>query len=238
MQMVPSASQAPRQVGAVERFAERLLARGRVAFGLAELTASTQLSSIAAKNQILRLHGKIVRVSPRRQFFLVVAPEHRALGAPPVTWWLHDYFKWLGHPYYVALQSAAALHGSQPQAIQTMQVMTDEPRREIELGRIRIRFFVKSKLSQTPTQQLPGAHARLFVSTPEATALDLVLYADRIGGIERAMETIEPMLHSMRTKELRSVLRAARASAVVKLASGFKAAGDKRLAESVRRMRP
>jgi hypothetical protein len=53
------------------------------------------------------------------------------MGAPPVAWWLDDYFNWLGHPYYLALQSAAGTYGSTPQALQVTQVMTDSPRRQI-----------------------------------------------------------------------------------------------------------
>jgi hypothetical protein len=224
----------PRRHGAAGSFTERLLARGRVAFPLSELRAATGLSAIAARNQLLRLRDKVVRASPKQPFFLVVGPEHRALGAPPPAWWLHDYFEWLGHPYYVALQSAAALHGAQPQAVQALQVMTDAPRRELALGRTRIRFFVKRDIPRTPTQLLPQARAPLLLSTPEATALDLVLYADRIGGLGRAIETLAPLLPALRRERLKPALRAAKAGAVERLAAAVAQAGDRRLAAAVR----
>ena len=81
----------------------------------------TGLSAIAAKRQLSRLKSQIVRVSPRQGFFLIVAPEYRAMGAPPAAWWLHEYLQWLGQPYYLALQSAASLYGSNPQAVQETQ---------------------------------------------------------------------------------------------------------------------
>jgi hypothetical protein len=160
----------------------------------------------AARNQLLRLKSRVTRVSPRHQFFLIVSPEHRAVGAPPVAWWLHDYFQWLGEPYYLALQSAASSLGSNPQALQVTQVMTRISRRAVEAGRIRIQFFVKRTLERTPTQPLANAFAPLQVSTPEATAFDLIRYAARIGGIGRAAETIAPLLPLMRPAELRRVL--------------------------------
>jgi hypothetical protein len=123
-----------------------------------------------------------------------------------VVWWLHDYFEWLGQPYYLALQSAASSFGSNPQALQVTQVMTKTPRRIVEPGRIRIQFFVKHTMEQTPTQPLTNAYAPLRVSTPEATSYDLIRYAARIGGIGRAAETIGPLLPLMRTAELRRVL--------------------------------
>ena len=128
------------------------------------------------------------------------------MGAPPVAWWLGDYFKWLGHPYYLALQSAAATYGSAPQALQVTQVMTDNPRREITVGRLRIRFFVKRGVERTPTQPLANAYAPLNVSIPEATAFDLVRYASRLGGMGRAVETLSPLLPLLRISELKRLL--------------------------------
>ena len=196
-----------RMDGSADAFINQRLALGRVAFPLADLVKDTGLSVTAARNQLLRLKNRVTRVSPRQQFFLIVSPEHRAMGAPPVAWWLHDYFQWLGEPYYLALQSAASLLGSNPQALQVTQVMTKIPRRALEIGRIRVQFFVKRTMEQTPMQPLANAYAPLLVSTPEATTFDLVQYAARIGGIGRAAETIAPLLPLMRPAELRRVLK-------------------------------
>jgi len=188
-------------------FINQCLASGRTAFPLVDLVQATGLSVTAARNQLLRLKDRVTRVSPRHRFFLIVSPEHRAVGAPPVAWWLHDYFQWLSVPYYLALQSAASSLGSNPQALQVTQVMTNLPRRPVEIGRIRIQFFVKRTVEQTPTQPLANAYAPLQVSTPEATAFDLVQYATRIGGVGRVAETMAPLLPLMRPTELRRVLK-------------------------------
>lgn len=224
-----------RQFKAAERFADALLAKGRVAFALSEVMQATGLSLIAARNQILRAHGRFVRVAPKQQFFLIVSPEHRSVGAPPAEWWLDDYLKWLGRPYYVALLSAAAIHGSQPQALQTLQVMTNAPRRKIEIGRIRIQFFVKSSIASTPTEWVRHARAPLLVSTAEATTLDLVNYADRVGGTERVVETIRPLLKTMRVRDLNRALVVARPTSAPRLAAALVAAGNPGMAESVRK---
>src|SRR5208282_5583797 len=127
-----------RRIGAAEAFCDARLALGRVTILLEELAKETGLSALAAKRQLSRLRGKVVRVSPRQPFYLIVSPEHRHLGAPPPNWWLQDYFDWLGRPYYLALQSAASSLGSNPQALQVTQVMTRFPRRPLEIHRIRI----------------------------------------------------------------------------------------------------
>src|SRR2546427_13176975 len=115
--------------GSADAFINQRLALGRVAFPLTELVKETGLSVTAARNQLLRLGNRVTRVSPRHQFFLIISPEHRAVGAPPVAWWLHDYFQWLGEPYYLGLQLAAISFGSNPQALLVTQVMTRIPRR-------------------------------------------------------------------------------------------------------------
>src|SRR5205814_4847103 len=153
MQKQTKSAQELRRIGAAQVFCEARLALGRVSLSLTDLVKESGLSAIAAKRQLSRLGDKVVRVSPRQQFFLIVAPEHRSMGAPPANWWLHDYFDWLGRPYYLALQSAASAYGSNPQALQVTQVMTDRPCRAIEVGRIQVRFFVKRRIQRTPTQQ-------------------------------------------------------------------------------------
>lgn len=224
-----------RQIGAAAAFLDARLALGRCAFSMTDIVAQTGLSVTAARFQLLRLGPKVVRVSPRQPFFLIVGPEHRSMGAPPVGGWLQDYFDWLGRPYYLALQSAASLYGSNPQAIQVTQVMTDRPMRPIQVGRIQMRFFVKRHVDRTPTLQPEGAVAPLWVSTPEATAYDLVRHATSIGGIERSAETLRPFISRLHRRKLRLVLDAeGEVSVAQRLGFLLEAIGENDLAKVVR----
>lgn len=194
--------------GAAGAFVENTQATGRVSFALDELIGATGLSPIAARHQLLRLGERVVRVTPRQPYYLIVAPEHRATGAPPVDHWLDDYMRWLGCSYYLALQSAAAAHGSSPQALQETQVMIQQPRRDIVVGRLRIRFFMKSALRNALTQALPATSAPLTVSTPETTVFDLLRYAHNLGGVDRMVETLSPLLPALKPRALSRVLAA------------------------------
>lgn len=196
------------QSGVTAQFIESRLAVGQVAFALEELLTDTGLSLIAARNQLLRLGSRVRRVMARQPFYIIVSPEHQAIGAPPPSWWLDAYFQWMQRPYYVALLSAASEYGATAQAIQVTQVVTSVPHRDIVLGRVRVQFFVKHNTGQTPTLPLVQAQAPLALSTPEATALDLIAYSHRLGGVERAAETIVPMLHKFKRVRLTEALRA------------------------------
>lgn len=223
-----------RLTGAAVRFMDSRLAAGRVAFSLAELIKETGLSATAAKQQLMRQGERVVRPAEKHPFFLIVSPEHRSMGAPPVAWWLDDYFKWLGHPYYLALQSAAGTYGSNPQAIQVTQVMTDSPRRQITVGRLRIKVFVKRGIERTLTQPMANAYAPLRVSTPEATAFDLITYAPRVGGFERAVETLVPLVPLIRGAELKKVLQTEdRTASAQRLGYVLEKTGNQKLAKVV-----
>jgi len=100
----------------------------------------------------------------------------------------------LGQPYYLALLSAAATYGSSHQAVQETESSRSSTSRD-DYWKAKMRFFrLNPSIDKTITQQLPRAYAPLTVSTPESTVFDLVRYAQRIGGFERAAETIAPML--------------------------------------------
>ena len=225
------------RIGGAETFYNIRLSLGHVTIALDDLMRETGLSALAAKRQLTRLRDNVVRISRRQPFYLIVSPEHRRMGAPPPEWWLQDYFDWLGRPYYLALQSAASALGSNPQAIQTTQVMTDRPCRAIRIGRIQVRFFVKRGIRQTTTRHLEGTIAPLCVSTPEATTYDLIRYAASIGGIERATETIRPLLPLLRARELKRVLDAEAKNELPtaqRLGFVIEASGNKPLAKVVR----
>ena len=230
----------PYTAGAASRYIETLLRRGQVTFSLAALMAATSLTRIAARNQLLRLGPTVTRVAPRQDFFLIVSPEHQIMGAPPATWWLDAYFQWLGRPYYLALQSAAAEYGSTAQAVQVVQVMTDKPRRPLVLGRIRVEFHVKQTVSQTPVHPSANAYAPLWVSTPAATVFDLLRYATSIGGLARAEETAVPLLAKLKRTDLTDALKAARElptlvrAAMLFRNNGYAALADRTIAEAKR----
>jgi len=92
--------------------------------------------------------------------------------------------------------------------VQVTQVLTTEPMRPADIGRLHLDFYVKSSLPQTPLTTFVGMPAPLAVSSPEATALDLVAFSHRIGGIRRIAEMISELKSTMTLAGLRAALRA------------------------------
>jgi hypothetical protein len=78
------------------------------------------------------------------------------MRSPPAVEWLDDYFKWVERPYYLALLSAAAVYGSQPQASQGGAGKTDAPRRDVQVGWHRVRRgTLVHKLRLAPPVSIP-----------------------------------------------------------------------------------
>lgn len=186
-----------RTQGVISRLLDDLQGRGRLVTNLPELAAVSGLTALAVRRQLEHLVDKVSRLPSRPSCFLIIPPEHRLRGAPPIANWLGDYCRLRQQPYYVGLLSAAAMHGSAQQAVQITQVMTTVPTRSLTLGHVHIEFHVKQRLADTPLSQIKGLAAPLAVSSPEATALDLISFQQSVGGVARATEVIAGLLPAM-----------------------------------------
>ncbi len=188
-------------------FLDALQARGRYTFerseALAELRSSSEALEVAAR----RLASKGRLVVPRRGFYVIVPVEYRAAGAPPVDWFIDDLMRFEGRPYYVALLSAAALHGAAHHQPQEFQVITDAPLRPTTAGRGRLRFFTKLALAGTPVLEVRTQTGPMRVSTPEATALDLVRYARWCGQLGNVATVLADLAEKLGPDRLVSACR-------------------------------
>ena len=242
MKMAPqlgSNSPAAARRGAVSRLLDTAQGSGIRLVALDELARDAGLTPLAVRRQLARLGARTVRAPGRPAAALILSPEDAANGAPPAAAWLDAYFSLRNEPYYVGLLSAAALHGSSAQAVQVTQVLVTRPIRAFALGRVGLRFFVKKDVVATLRIELPGLLAPLAVSTPEATALDLIAFQSRLGGIERVTEVIAGLLPRMTALGLKSALRAEPALAVrQRLGYVLEVLDRQRLAATVRASLP
>jgi len=67
--------------------------------------------------------------------------------------------------------------------------MLAKARRPIVCGKVRVTFHVRKDVSSVPVQQINTPRGTVAVSTPAATAFDLVGYEAKIGGLD-AVATI------------------------------------------------
>ena len=108
----------------------------------------------------------------------------------PPEWFIADLMRFIGQRYYVGLLSAAAIHGSAHQQPQEFQVVVPRAERSIERGTIRVGFYKKIDMGSSPMVEFKTRTGYMHVSDPAVTALDLVAYADRIGGLDRVFTVL------------------------------------------------
>ena len=92
--------------------------RGLYGFERSRLEPSLTTSPASIDRALNRLaaKGRVKRI--RRDFHVILPVEFSAQGMIPYDWYLGDLMRSLGTPYYIGLQSAAALYGAAHQQVQ------------------------------------------------------------------------------------------------------------------------
>jgi predicted transcriptional regulator of viral defense system len=188
------------QVGAITSISdlvESLQRRGRYAFTRIEVAAALPLSEGALTKGLQRLaHKGRVRML-RRGFYVIIPVEYSATGMIPTDWFIAELMQFLDQPYYIGVLSAAALHGAAHQQPQEYHVVVPKPERPVRQPSVTIRFFRHAAMSATPTESVKGYTGMLPVSTPAATALDLVRFAAHIGGLDAVLTVLAELAEKL-----------------------------------------
>lgn len=174
-----------------------LAAAGRYSFTSQDARKALKVSADATKLALGRLARKKRIASPARGFHVILPPEYRALGCLPPEQFVPDLMRWLNQPYYAGLLSAAQFHGAAHHRPQVFQVMLTKPRRPIHCGRVRIAFIGRTRLPEVAVQSLNTPRGVLQVSTPEATAVDLVGFHRRAGGMDQVATLLSELAELM-----------------------------------------
>lgn len=167
----------------ISQYLDKLAGKGRYHFTSAQATASLGSSPAAARAQLRRIRAKGRVVMPVRGFHLIVPPEYRSLGCLPADQFVPELMQFLGMGYYTGLLSAANLHGAAHQAPMVFQVVVASHRPGIQCGRVRVVFVARHNANRVPTVSVNTLRGVLRVSSPEATAFDLVGYPTHAGGL-------------------------------------------------------
>jgi predicted transcriptional regulator of viral defense system len=197
-----------RNSGRLAEYVERLQTSGRYTFTRPEVRRGAKASAEALKKSLQRLASRGRIAVPRRGFYIVVPTEYRGVGAPPPPWFIDDLMRFLQCPYYVGLLSAAAVHGAGHQQPQEFQVVVGRQLRPVEVGRGHIRFFVNRRLHRSAVTDVKTETGSMRVSTPEATALDLVRYPESVGHLGDVAAVLADLAEAMKPSRLAAEARA------------------------------
>ena len=131
--------------------------------------------------------------SPYRGFHVVIPPEHQRVGCLPAEQFVPQLMERLGIPYYAGLLTTARYHGAAHQQPQVFQVVVAKNRPPIECGLVHITFVARHNAAAMPTATVNTPRGLLKISTPEATAYDLVGYPDHGGGLDNVATVLSEL---------------------------------------------
>jgi predicted transcriptional regulator of viral defense system len=185
----------------LSQYIAELAAHGRYHFTTEEAAGWQGGSLPTVRAALRRLKAKGEISDPYRGFYLIVPPEYRRLGCLPADQFVPQLMEHLGQFYYVALLSAAELHGAAHQRPQRFQVMVEVNRRALECGEVHVHFVARNDLERTPVVEKNTPRGTIRVASPAATALELVGYADQCGGLDNVVAVLAELVEMIDTQQ-------------------------------------
>ena len=189
------------------QFLNDLAARGRHHFTTGEARSALEVSLPAARAVLRRMKGRGEIADPHQGFHVIVPAEYRRIGCLPAEQFIPQLMEYLREPYYVALLSAAEFLGAAHHRPQVFQVMVRKNRRPIQCGDVRVEFVARKDLDRMPTITRNTPRGTVRISSPETTALELVGYADRCGGLDNVASVIAELVDVIDAAKLADVAR-------------------------------
>ena len=162
-----------------------LAAQGKYHFTSTDIRLALGVSCAATRQTLRRLATKGEIASPARGFYVIVPPEYRCLGCLPADQFIPALMEQRSIRYYVGLLSAAQYHGVAHQRPQELQVIVKRNRHPIVCGSVKVVFIGRRNLDPVPVEYFNNPRGAVAVSSVEATAIDLIGYMQRAGGIDR-----------------------------------------------------
>ena len=177
----------------ISKWIQELPKRGTYTFTLEEAVAQFPCFSRERIHQELsRQIVKRLIQSAWRGFYAVILHEYGLEGIVPPSEYIDQLMEYLGKRYYVALLSAARMHGSSHQSPQSYMIMIEGGSlRSSVKGGTQMVFFTRKRFPPKYIEQAASRSGTISYSSKELTALDLVAKMDSVGGINRVAEVIE-----------------------------------------------
>lgn len=192
---------------AVANYIKELLSYEEYAFSWEELIKKSNKSKISLKRELSRLVEKKEVVNIRKGFYLIISPRYSNQGQLPVQLYIEKLFKYLNRKYYLSFYSSAKFHGASHQQIQHEYLITTIPSiLNIKKGAIDLRFFTTSNWPKKNIMDRKSDAGYFKISSPVLTAVDLIHYQTKLGGLNRMLAILEELTEEIDQFDLANLL--------------------------------
>ncbi|HED06697.1 MAG TPA: hypothetical protein ENI57_01115 [Ignavibacteria bacterium] len=190
-------------MSAITEYIKELQSYEEYSFSWEELLRKNKTSRSTLRKELARLSENKDIINLRKGFYLILPPRYRDFNRLPVQLYINKLFNYLKKPYYLALYSAALQHGASHQQIQKDYIITKSPAlREIK----NIRFFKCSNFPVKNILKMKSDAGFYNVSSPVLTAIDLIHYQNKIGGLNRILTVLIELLEKITISDLIDLL--------------------------------
>ncbi len=188
-------------------YIKQCLSLEEYSFSLEELQKKTSKSEISIKSDLSRLVGKKEILNLRKGFYLIIPPRYSKQGQVPIQLYIDKLFRYLNRNYYLGFYSAAKFHGASHQQSQRDYVMTEKPKlNSIRKNIFDIRFLTTAKWSNKNIIDKKSDAGIFKISSPALTAVDLIHYQTKLGGINRMLAILEELAEEINQDDIAELL--------------------------------
>lgn len=190
----------------LSEWAESRMANGKITFSIEEVRdAFPTYTETTLKLPLNRLFKKGKAISIHKGFYLLIPPQYQIRGILPPTQYLDGLMKYLNRPYYLGLLNAAAFHGAAHQQPQEFFVFTNFPQiRTINKVGIKVNYISINHIPEKLLESRKTESGYLKISSPELTAVDLIHFEKRIGGLSRAATILQELVDEIKPEKINS----------------------------------
>lgn len=188
-------------------FIKYLLSIENYSFSLEEITRYTKRKGTPLKFELARLIGKKELVNLRKKYYLIITPRYSFSGTLPVQLYIDKLFNYLNRNYYLGFYTAAKIHGASHQQAQRDYVMIEKPKlNDIKKNNSDIRFLTTSNWPSKNIITKKADAGTYNISSPALTAIDLIHYQTKLGGLNRMLAIIEELTEEMNPEDIADLL--------------------------------
>ena len=183
----------------INNWIEQRKLRGYYVFSYEDVrTAYPSKSKEYISTSLTRLISNKIIINPTKGFYVIVPTEYALSGIVPAVFYIDRMMEYLKREYYVGLLNAASFYGAAHQRPQSFCVMNDNsPIRSGERAGISFMFIRTNHIYTNYLVPHKGKLGNINVSSPELTAIDLVAYQDKIGGLNRVCTVLSELVDSL-----------------------------------------
>ncbi|GHU65741.1 hypothetical protein AGMMS49983_13990 [Clostridia bacterium] len=171
---------------------------GTMSFSIEDAVAEFPEKDYAQiKNAINRLSksGKIQSVW--KGYYAIVRPEYGLKGIVPPTEYIDGLMTHLEQKYYVALLSAADLLGAAHQKPQVFTFISDYFMHPKLNENVRLVPVYKKRITEKYLTKMNVWSGSIFVSSPELTMIDLLMYHQKSGGLNHVVTVLSELTEAV-----------------------------------------